>query len=406
MLAALTDRDEMATILDVIDNFTGDTLSAESFYSWACDSQERLSELMEEIHKFLDSVDFREQSFDNLDYPIGIDLNVKWFNPQKLPAVVQTTKALLLYYPCVALEFPRIHGEPHPDLVMNILRPYIEMRPLVEKHVVLTWKPSLVRHDEATLVTSFLRQEESFLSTVESVRDILFTETALKWFTDLKGASADILAMHYVYWMLLRFGQCSASGISAVPQGLSEWKTLKQAFDTLSHQSTQSKDIDFSFTAVSQYVELPSASSLGLKDIASIRDSEECFAVWRSCIRETVYRINTSDGPLPTDFGRELKEILLARAMQIKEATSKGVLKQKLLTGATTFTLSAATIATSLGIGIGNPIEEYTKLGISAIIGAVATLLSGGAPKPNKALLRHIAAFTECDFKQTTRRCT
>ena len=372
----------MAHILDVIDNFAGTLLDEHSFPKWARSNGGRLADLMAEIQKFLDSDSPKEMDEDNALPTTGIDLLNKWFYADQLPAVAQTVKAHLLYFPRIALEFPRIYSTDWgPDVMCHILLPYLQLRPLVEERVVVAWKPNgLAAHDEATLLTSILRKDADFLATVDSVRERLFVETPLKMFPDFMECTPELLAMVYMYWMFLRFGYCSAAGINATPQGLAEWSSLQRALGIFDCSVTRIREAECSFGAVANVAGLPSVVGVRPSDLVSIRRSEECFAAWRACVREAVCRIETSQGPRPRDFSTELNNVLHERALQIRESVRKGAVLKRFAAGATAFTLSAVTIASSSGLGMGDPIEDCAKLGVAAIVSSLSAVLFGRQP--------------------------
>lgn len=199
--------------------------------------------------------------------------------------------------------------------------------------------------------------------------------------------------MHYVYWMLLRFGTCAKYNVDAVPQGRAEWQTLTRAFELLSTAHGQKSEIDFDFASLLFDVPLPGLGEIELADIVSLRQSEECLAFWRSVVSEAVRRIRSGIGISSANLGVELRQVLNERALAVEESIMKTSIGNRFKAGATAFALSSAGIFGSTAAGLVEPGQELAKLGISAVLSALSTLVFGRTPNPRTALRKHIAAF-------------
>lgn len=384
----------MTTILDVLDNFAGEMLTPERFPAWAADNTNQLADLWEHVGTFLSHTE-PKQGDESSEPTVGIDLSIRWvYEHDRIPRAIST---LLLYYPRIALSFPEIGGERNaPGIAAISFVPFLSLRPLVEKGVVSAWKPPHAEDvsSQAWAVTEYLVKDESFLAEVDSVRDLVFRETPLEYFSQFKTGSPGLLAMHYVYWMLLRFGTCSKWNLDAVPQGKAEWRSLSRAFQILGVAPPEKSDLEFDFSSILQDVTLPGLCDIDMKDIVRLRESEECFAFWRSAVTEAVRRIHTAEGISSERLADELREVLHEKSILVEESITKTSFRDKFVTGATTFALSSATILASTAAGLVKPGEEMAKLGIAAVLSALSSIVFGRTPGPKTALRKHIAAFT------------
>jgi hypothetical protein len=144
---------------------------------------------------------------------------------------------------------------------------------------------------------------------------------------------------------------------------------------------------------------LPNGRLVTLKDIATLRSSEERFADWRRELSDTLRCVNALQGNPEEGWRREAQSIaterLLPEAMRLQRQLKERSLGASFRTGLTTFTLSAAGTGASGLLG-SKPAPALAGSAVSGLASAVTEYLKVlKAKRVDRAVLAHFISIIE-----------